>query len=91
MEITEAKSRSRLQKQSVSKEDDRHGNDDQAAAIMGIHNMAIAAPQIIAALTCSCLLHLFKVFNVEDGLGWVLRAAGTAALGAACMTSKLKD
>lgn len=91
VEIAEAKSQSRLQKRSMSKEDGRDGNEDQAAAIMGIHNMAIAAPQIIAALACSCLLHLFQVFNVEDGLGWVLRAAGTAALGAAWMTSKLKD
>jgi solute carrier family 45 protein 1/2/4 len=51
-------------------------------ATMGLHNVVIAAPQILAALVCSFLFKLFELLGVEDGFGWVLRAAGMASLGA---------
>jgi solute carrier family 45 protein 1/2/4 len=60
---------------------------DQAGAIMGVHNMAIASPQIVAALVCSVLFRLLEVSGVDDSLGWALRVAGLAALVAAWLSS----
>ena len=76
--------------------DDGDGDSDgekeeQAGAIMGIHNVAIAAPQIVAAVACSCLFRVFEALGVKDGLGWIMRAAGIAALGAAAMTRRLLE
>jgi solute carrier family 45 protein 1/2/4 len=50
-------------------------------ATMGLHNIAIAAPQIVAAVACSVLFKVFEIFGVENGFGWVLRIAGLASVG----------
>ena len=63
----------------------------QAGAIMGLHNVAISAPQIIAALACSAIFWLAKSLGSQDGTGWVLRAGGFAALCAAYLTSRFND
>lgn len=63
----------------------------QAGAIMGLHNVAISAPQIIAALACSAIFALAKSLGSQDGTGWVLRAGGCAALCAAYLTSRFDD
>ena len=75
----------------IGKGDTDANSDDKVGAIMGIHNMSIAAPQIIAALVCSILFKIFQAACVEDGLAWILRAAGLAAMGAAIMTNRLED
>ena len=75
----------------MHKDDDDADSEDQVGAIMGIHNMSIAAPQIIAALVCSILFKIFQAVCVEDGLAWILRAAGVAALSAAILTNRLED
>ena len=63
----------------------------QAGAVMGLHNVAISAPQIIAALACSLIFALAQSLGSQDGTGWVLRAGGCAALFAAYLTSKFDD
>lgn len=63
----------------------------QAGAIMGLHNVAISAPQIIAALACSGIFGLAKMAGSHYGTGWVLRAGGCAALVAAYLTSRFDD
>ena len=63
----------------------------QAGAIMGLHNVAISSPQIIAALACSAIFGLAKALGSQDGTGWVLRAGGCAALCAAYLTSRFDD
>lgn len=63
----------------------------QAGAVMGLHNVAISAPQIIASLACSVIFALAKSLGSQDGTGWVLRAGGCAALGAAYLTSRFDD
>ena len=63
----------------------------QAGAIMGLHNVAISAPQIIAALAASAIFWLAKSLGSQDGTGWVLRAGGCAALCAAYLTSRFDD
>ena len=66
-------------------------SSDQAGAIMGLHNMAIAAPQIIAALICSILFRLLQAAGVEDTIGWALRLGGIAALFAARLASRIGE
>ncbi len=68
--------------------------EDQAGVILGLHNVAIAAPQIIATLVSSAI---FKGVQKERGVagdesvGWVLRFGGVAALVAAYMTSRIEE
>ena len=57
-------------------------SDVQAAAIMGIHNAAISAPQVVAALMCSIVFWLVKVMGWGNGTACVMRVGGIAALGA---------
>lgn len=63
----------------------------QAGAIMGLHNVAISAPQIVAALACSGIFGLSRLAGSHYGTGWVLRAGGCAALVAAYLTRKFDD
>ncbi len=74
--------------------DDEMSNNSmevQAGAVMGLHNVAISAPQIFAALACSLIFALAKSLGSDDGTGWVLRAGGCAALFAAYLTSRFED
>ncbi len=62
--------------------------------ILGLHNVAIASPQIIATLVSSAI---FKLAQKErgvpgdDSVGWVLRFGGLAALVAAYMTKRVGE
>ena len=56
--------------------------DAKVGSVMGLHNVAIAAPQVLAALMCSGVFKVLGLLGVEDGLGWILRVAGIAMLGA---------
>jgi solute carrier family 45, member 1/2/4 len=58
----------------------------RAGVIMGLHNAAIASPQIAAALACSALFRLLQGIGVSDSLGWTLRASGLSALAAAWLS-----
>ncbi|KAK5157609.1 hypothetical protein LTR04_005410 [Oleoguttula sp. CCFEE 6159] len=64
--------------------------DDQAGATIGFHNVAISAPQIIAALACSGIFWFAQSIGSQDGIAWVLRAGGRAALGAAYLAFRLE-
>lgn len=69
-------------------------SEDQAGVVLGLHNVAIAAPQIIATLVCSMI---FKAVQKPRGVAgdestaWVLRFGGMVALGAAYMTSRIAE
>lgn len=61
--------------------------------VIGLHNVAIAVPQILAALLCGLVFWLFDVFGSTQsgqGLGWVVRMGGLSAIVAAVLTTKLK-
>ena len=66
-------------------------NPDQAGAIMGLHNVSIAAPQIVAGLMCSILFRLFQAVGVEDTIGWTFRLGGISALIAAHLASHIGE
>lgn len=69
-----------------------HEREDQAGVILGLHNVAISAPQILATLVSS---GIFKATQKprgsagDDSVGWVLRFGGCAALIAAYFTWRI--
>ncbi len=68
--------------------------DDQAGVILGLHNVAVAAPQIVATLVSSAI---FKLAQKPRGqpydwsVAWVLRFGGLAALVAAFFTWRVHE
>ena len=55
-------------------------NEDVAGSITGLHNVAISAPQVLAAGICGLI---FWIAGASDsGVGWVLWAGGLAHLAA---------
>lgn len=74
-------------------EGDDEEKEDLAAMVIGAHNSAISAPQILAGLGSSLLFFIAgsgKGDAVRDGLEvWLLRAGGLSALGAAWFIKKL--
>ncbi|KAL8913462.1 MAG: hypothetical protein Q9171_001755 [Xanthocarpia ochracea] len=69
-------------------------NDDQAGVVLGLHNVAISAPQILATLVSSAIFRIAQKGRGEpgdDSVGWVMRFGGVAALMAAYMTSRLRE
>ena len=75
-------------------DDDATGGEDQAGVILGLHNVAIASPQIIATLVSSAIFRAAQKPRGTAGdnsVAWVLRFGGCAALVAAYMTSRLAE
>lgn len=69
-------------------------NPAQAGIVLGLHNVAVSAPQILSSLVCSAIFKTFQKPRGEpwdDSVGWVLRFGGVAALGAAYLTSRLTE
>ena len=63
---------------------------DQKAAIMTIHNVAVSAPQILAALACSVVFWAAKTLGrSSDGIVWTMRLGSFTTLGAALLAWKL--
>jgi solute carrier family 45 protein 1/2/4 len=63
---------------------------DQAGAIMGLHNCAISAPQIFAALACGGIFWLAPRFGSQDGIGWVLRFGGCGGVIASWLAARIE-
>ena len=78
----------------VATEEESATADIQAGVVLGLHNVAISAPQIIATVVSSVI---FEVAQRDRGaagdtsLGWVLKFGGLAALVAAWRTLKIKE
>lgn len=68
--------------------------EDQAGVILGLHNVAVAAPQIVATLVSSAIFKLAQKQRGEpydSSVGWVLRFGGLAALVAAVFTWRIGE
>ena len=68
--------------------------EDQAGVILGLHNVAVAAPQIVATLVSSAIFKLAQKQRGEpydNSVGWVLRFGGLAALVAAVFTWRIGE
>jgi solute carrier family 45, member 1/2/4 len=70
------------------------GADDscerRSGVVLGLHNVAIAGPQVVAAVACSAIFWLLEGSS-KDGVEWTLRAGGLAALAAAILAVRLQD
>ncbi|KAK4983395.1 hypothetical protein LTR66_000039 [Elasticomyces elasticus] len=67
---------------------------DQAGVVLGIHNVAIAAPQVIATLVSSAIFRVLQKPRGsvgDDSVAWVLRFGGLAALVAAYLTMRVGE
>jgi solute carrier family 45 protein 1/2/4 len=62
---------------------------DQAGAIMGLHNCAISAPQILAALVCGVIFWVCPKLGVQDSIGWVLRFGCVGGFVASWLAAKM--
>ncbi|KIW25109.1 uncharacterized protein PV07_10774 [Cladophialophora immunda] len=75
--------------------DDKEADEeDQAGIILGLHNVAISAPQILATLISSAIFKLLQKPRNEPGdvsVGWTLRIGGLGALAAAFITWRMKE
>lgn len=80
-----------VRRRTLGTEDWERSSADGAGAIMGLHNTAISAPQILAALVCSVIFSIVQATGAQGGTAWVLRAGGCATLVAAYLTSTMKD
>jgi solute carrier family 45 protein 1/2/4 len=75
-------------------EDGDEEEEQQAGTVLGIHNVAIAAPQVIATLASSLI---FKALQKprgsvgDDSVAWVLRFGGLAALAAGWLTRWVRE
>ena len=68
--------------------------EDQAGVILGLHNVAVAAPQIVATLVSSAIFKLTQKPRGEPydwSVAWVLRFGGLAALVAAYFTWRVNE
>jgi solute carrier family 45 protein 1/2/4 len=63
---------------------------DQAGAIMGLHNCAISAPQILAAVVSGCIFWLAPHLGSQDAIGWVLRFGGCGGLVASWLARRIE-
>ncbi|KAH7074438.1 hypothetical protein BKA63DRAFT_313647 [Paraphoma chrysanthemicola] len=75
-------------------EDEASGEADSAGVVLGIHNVAIAAPQVIATLVSAVLFKLLqKPRGVagDNSVAWVLRFGGICALVAAWLTLRVNE
>lgn len=63
--------------------------DLRAGAVMGVFNLAIAAPQIVAALGSSIIFGVLRwcEFDETEVVGFVIRIWGLASLGAAWLAA----
>jgi len=67
--------------------------DLRAGSVMGVYNVAIAAPQIVAALGSSGILWVLGWWGFDDGeaVGWVIRIWGLAGLVAAWLAAGIEN
>ncbi|KAI1268291.1 MFS general substrate transporter [Xylariaceae sp. FL1019] len=76
------------------RQQDNEPEPDQAGVILGIHNMSIASPQMIATLGSSIIFRLFQKPRGVPGdrsYSYVLASGGLFVLVAAYFVSKLED
>ncbi|KAK5997613.1 Sucrose permease 9-like protein [Cladobotryum mycophilum] len=83
-----------LDKAGDDNNDHREGVDDacerRPGIILGLHNVAIAGPQIVAAASCSLIFWMLEGSS-QDSVARTLQAGGLAALGAAIVAGGLQD
>jgi len=78
----------------LARGEDPSAGADQAGVVLGIHNVAIAAPQVIATLVSSVIFRYLQKPRGsvgDESVAWVLRFGGLAAVVACWMTRRVGE
>lgn len=95
-ERDEARRRRHRQKLVSGTEDDPEASEeeDKAGIILGLHNVAVSAPQVVATMICSLVFKALQKERSEPGdtsVGWTLRFGGLVTLIAAFITWRMGE
>lgn len=74
--------------------EDKEDSADQAGVVLGIHNVAVSAPQVFATLLSSLVFRALQKprgATGDDSVGWVLRLGGMCAIGAAWFARHVRE
>jgi solute carrier family 45 protein 1/2/4 len=79
--------------ETMAREEDEPQRKLHAGAVMGIYNVSIATPQIIAAIGSSCLFWILGRLGIDDGeaVGWIIRLGGLSSLAAAWLALGIEE
>jgi solute carrier family 45, member 1/2/4 len=72
----------------------QHEEGDQAGIILGLHNVAVSAPQVFSTMVCSAIFKILQKPRDEPGdtsVGWTLRFGGLTTLIAVWLTYRMKE
>jgi solute carrier family 45 protein 1/2/4 len=67
---------------------------DQAGVVLGIHNVAVSAPQVIATLVSSLIFKIMarpRGIPGDNSVAWCLRFGGLCAIVAALLTARVGE
>jgi solute carrier family 45 protein 1/2/4 len=70
------------------------GAADQAGVVLGIHNVAVSAPQVIATLISSLIFQMMarpRGVPGDNSVAWCLRFGGLCAIVAAVLTTRVGE
>ncbi len=98
-ERDEARRRRHRQKLTSGNENDLEASEeeeeeDKAGIILGLHNVAVSAPQVVATMICSLVFKALQKERSEPGdtsVGWTLRFGGLVTLIAAFITWRMAE
>ena len=75
-------------------DDEMDEEEDRAGIILGLHNVAVSAPQVVATLICSAVFKVLQKPRDVPGdvsVAWVLRLGGIAVLVSAWFTWRMRE
>jgi solute carrier family 45, member 1/2/4 len=95
-ERDEARRRRQRQKLISATEDDPEANEeeDKAGIILGLHNVAVSAPQVLATMVCSAIFKSLQKQRSEPGdvsIAWCMRFGGLVTLVAVFITWRMEE
>ncbi|ANB13637.1 Sucrose transport protein SUC5 [Sugiyamaella lignohabitans] len=68
-----------------------HNYEHEAGIVLGVHNVFVAAPQMISSLMSSILFLFFDADGSGDSIGWVFRFGGVFTLVAIYLSLFIKE
>jgi solute carrier family 45 protein 1/2/4 len=69
-------------------------DEDQAGVVLGIHNVAISAPQVLSTLISSLIFRIAakpRGMPGDESVAWCLRFGGVCAIVAAWLTTRVGE
>ena len=96
VERDEARRRRQRRKLVTGAEDDPDASEeeDKAGIVLGLHNVAVSAPQVIATMICSLIFRALQKERNEPGdnsVAWTLRFGGFVTLASIFLTWRMQE